>query len=53
LKGLNDMFSGIIEEIGTIKSITPLADGFRYTIQAKKILKGTKLASMELVKFQT
>jgi riboflavin synthase len=37
------MFSGIIEEIGTIKSITPLADGFRYTIQAKKILKGTKL----------
>ncbi|MEY3431412.1 MAG: hypothetical protein RIS53_310 [Bacillota bacterium] len=37
------MFSGIIEEIGTIKNIKPLADGFRYTIHAKKVLKGTKL----------
>jgi riboflavin synthase len=43
LKGLNKMFSGIIEEIGTIKNMTPLADGFRYTIHAKKVLKGTKL----------
>ena len=37
------MFSGIIETIATIKKIEPLADGFRYTIQAKKILRGTKL----------
>lgn len=37
------MFSGIIEEIGTIKNIEPLTDGFRYTIAARKVLKGTKL----------
>lgn len=43
LKGLNNMFSGIIEEVGTIKKIKNLADGFRFTIQAKKVLNGTKL----------
>ncbi|MGA0875661.1 MAG: riboflavin synthase [Bacilli bacterium] len=37
------MFSGIIEEIGTIKNIEPLTDGFRYTVAARKVLKGTKL----------
>jgi riboflavin synthase len=37
------MFSGIIETIGTIKKIEALADGFRYTIQAKKVLGGTKI----------
>lgn len=37
------MFSGIIEEIGHIKAIVPLADGFRYTIAAKQVLKGTRL----------
>jgi riboflavin synthase len=37
------MFSGIIETIATIVKIEPLADGFRYTLKAKPILKGTKL----------
>ena len=37
------MFSGIIETIGTIQKIIPLADGFRYTIHAPKVLPRTKL----------
>lgn len=37
------MFSGIIEEIGTIQNIKPLANGFRYVIAANKVLRGTKL----------
>jgi riboflavin synthase len=36
------MFSGIIEELGTIKLIEALPDGFRFTVKAKLILKGTK-----------
>ena len=37
------MFSGIIEEIGRIQAITPLPEGFRFTIQASKVLGKTKL----------
>jgi len=37
------MFSGIIETLGTIRQITPLPEGFRYTIESPLTLKGTKL----------
>lgn len=37
------MFSGIIETIGSIQKIIPLADGFRYTIHAPKVLPRTKI----------
>lgn len=37
------MFSGIIEELGHIQVITPLPEGFRFTIRASKVLGKTKL----------
>jgi len=35
------MFTGIVEEIGTISSITTMGDGLEFTINAKKILRDT------------
>lgn len=37
------MFTGIVEEIGTIGSITTMGDGLEFTIKAKKILGGTTI----------
>jgi riboflavin synthase len=37
------MFSGIIEEIGRIQSITAIPLGFRFDIHAKKVLRGTRI----------
>lgn len=37
------MFSGIIETIGKIKKIDQLDAGFRYTVESRKILQGTKI----------
>ena len=33
------MFTGIVEEVGKVQSITPMGDGLEFTISAKKILK--------------
>lgn len=33
------MFTGIVEEIGTIRSIAPYGDGLNFEIAAKKVLK--------------
>jgi riboflavin synthase len=37
------MFSGIIEEIGIIKSIQAIPLGFRFDIHGKKVLWGTRI----------
>ncbi len=34
------MFTGIVEETGTIQTIVPFGDGMEITIKAKKVLKG-------------
>lgn len=39
------MFTGIVEEIGTISSITTMGDGLEFTINAKKILRDTTVDS--------
>ena len=33
------MFTGIVEEVGKVQSITPMGDGLEFTISTKKILK--------------
>ncbi len=43
LKGLNNMFSGIIESLGRIQTITALDNGYRFTIHSPKVLRGTKI----------
>lgn len=42
-KGRGPMFTGIIEEIGTIGSLDRRADSIRLTIQAKKVLEDTRI----------
>lgn len=37
------MFTGIIEEIGTLRSVQRLSDTVRLTIEAKKVLEGVQL----------
>ncbi len=37
------MFTGIIEEIGTVKQMIPGTVSYRLTVNAKKILEGTKV----------
>ena len=37
------MFTGLIEEIGTIKVIKPVGGGKRFTVQAKKIMDDLKI----------
>ncbi|MFC2131534.1 riboflavin synthase [Bacteroidota bacterium] len=37
------MFTGLIEEIGTIKSIRPIGGAKRFTVQAKKIMDDLKI----------
>ena len=37
------MFTGIIEEIGTVKQLVPGGESYRLTVSAKKILEGTQI----------
>lgn len=37
------MFTGLIEELGTIKSISPLGGGIKITVQADKVMDGLKI----------
>lgn len=37
------MFTGLVEEVGTIRSITPRAGGLVLAIACRKVLEGTKL----------
>jgi riboflavin synthase len=37
------MFTGIIEEIGTVKQMLPGKDSYRLTVSAQKVLEGTKV----------
>jgi len=37
------MFTGLIEEIGKVKSTVPLGAGFRISLSAKKVLEDTKI----------
>lgn len=37
------MFTGIIEEIGAIKSKSPLGNGYRLTVSAKKVLSDVQI----------
>ena len=41
------MFTGIVEEIGTLKRITWGAHSAALTIQAKQVLAGTKVGDSE------
>ena len=36
------MFTGIIEEIGTVKQLVPGKVSYRLTVSAQKVLEGTK-----------
>lgn len=37
------MFTGIIEEIGTVKQMIPGKESYRLTVSAQKVLEGTKI----------
>jgi riboflavin synthase len=37
------MFTGIVEEIGKIRRVEPLEEGVRLTIDAERVLEGTRL----------
>jgi riboflavin synthase len=37
------MFTGIVEEVGTIRSVTPFGDGLNFEITAAKVLKDLKV----------
>ncbi|MEJ5172440.1 MAG: riboflavin synthase, partial [Hydrogenothermaceae bacterium] len=37
------MFTGLIEEVGKIKSIIPKRDGLTLSVEAKKVIEDTKL----------
>lgn len=39
----NNMFTGIVEETGTIKKLTKFGDGLEITIAAKRVLTGLKI----------
>lgn len=36
------MFTGLVEEVGTLLAVTPMAEGFRLKIGAKKVLEDLK-----------
>lgn len=38
-----EMFTGIVQEVGRIREVTPLENGVRLSVQAKKILPGLEL----------
>lgn len=37
------MFTGLIEEIGTIRGISPIGNGRKITVECKKVLEGSKI----------